>query len=178
MTYGRMTDAMLMEQTAQNDRTSFAQLIRRHATGLLNFIDRMVGDPHRSEDIFQEVVLAVWIHRRQYQASRPVQPWLYKIALNRCRREFRSRVVPPLPLSDDPPVASREPDPALEAERRETAELVQAAVDRLPDLQRAVVSLRIYQGMSYGEIAQVLDRTEGTVRSYMHHAVQALRRYL
>ena len=60
----------------------------------------------------------------------------------------------------------------------EAAALVSAAVTRLPPQQRAVVVLRVWEGMSYAEIAEALGRSEGTVRSHMHHALAALREYL
>jgi RNA polymerase sigma-70 factor (ECF subfamily) len=178
MTYGRVSDEMLMQQAAEGDRDGFSQLVRRHANALLNFIDRMVGNRHRSEELFQEVVLAVWTKRDQYTNSQPVKPWLYKIALNRCRQEFRGVSRFTLPLVDGPPIESRGESPFKHVVNQETTEAVQAAVARLPEAQRAVVTLRIWNGMSYAEIGEAMGRTEGTVRSYMHHALQTLRKYL
>jgi len=57
----------------------------------------------------------------------------------------------------------------------ETAALLAQAVQQLPPQQRAVVVLRIWEGLSYGEIAQIVGRTEATVRSHMHHALANLR---
>jgi DNA-directed RNA polymerase specialized sigma24 family protein len=87
MTYGRVTDAMLMWETALGKEQCFERLVRRHAAGLLTFIGRMIGNRHHSEELFQEVILAVWTNRRQYVYPRTFKPWLYKIALNRCRLE-------------------------------------------------------------------------------------------
>ena len=64
-------------------------LIRRHASRLLTYIQRMIGDRHRSEELFQEVFLAVWSKRRQYKFPRPFRAWLFGIATNQCRSEFR-----------------------------------------------------------------------------------------
>src|SRR4051812_35785008 len=89
-------DEDLMAQVADGDHTVLEHLVRRHGTGLLTFIQRMVGDRHRSEELFQEVFLAVWTRRRQYEYPRPFKPWLYAIALNRCRASFRTRPGPTL----------------------------------------------------------------------------------
>lgn len=178
MTYGRVTDAMLMQQAASGKEDCFERLVRRHADRLLTFIERMVGDTHRSEELFQEVILALWKHRRQYTFPRPFGPWLYAIALNRCRLHFRSARPPIVPLPNEPPVVAREPSPLDAAIAGETASAVKMAVARLPDAQRTVVTLRIWSRLSYAEIAEVTGRAEGTVRAYMHHAVNTLRTHL
>src|SRR5205807_5840768 len=121
-------------------------LVRRHATRLLTFIERMAGDRHRAEELFQEVFLAVWVKRGQYQFPRPFKPWLYAIAANRCHAAARGRR-PAAPLEDAPAWASASPDPSPEesAVATETAALVSAAVTLLPPQQRAVVVLRVWE---------------------------------
>src|SRR5712675_822228 len=83
------TDEQLMAQVAENCRDPLAILLRRYASPLLTFIQRMIGDRHQSEELFQEVFLAVWTQRRQYQFPRPFRAWLYGIAINKCRASFR-----------------------------------------------------------------------------------------
>ena len=73
---------------------------------------------------------------------------------------------------------SGEPSPVETAIATETASRVALAVARLPEQQRLVVVFRVWQGLSYREIADLLDVTEATVRSHMHHALVALRKYL
>src|SRR5438270_11994312 len=106
------TDEWLMAQVAAGRRDHLEPLVRRYASPLLTFIRRMVGDPHRSEELFQEVFLAVWSKRQQYQFPRSFKNWLYTIALNRCRQDFRTRPMrtlsfveeegPMVPFSDEP----------------------------------------------------------------------------
>src|SRR4051794_36550976 len=88
-------DEWLMAQVAHGKRDLLEPLIRRHAGRLLTFIRRMIGDRHRGEELFQEVFLAVWAKRRQYQFPRPFKAWLYGIALNKCRADFRARPLAP-----------------------------------------------------------------------------------
>src|SRR5207244_207022 len=148
---------------------------------LLTFIQRMIGDRHRSEELFQEVFLTVWVKRRQYQFPRPFKPWLYRIALNKCRAAFRGRAPSvSVALEDDSPVAPSAPEasPAETLIATETAALVSTAVARLPAQQRMVVVLRIWDGLSYAAIAEIVDCTEATVRSHMHHGLAAMRKYL
>ncbi len=152
-------DEWLMAQLASGHREHLEPLVRRYAGPLLTFIRRMVGDRHRSEELFQEVFLAVWTKRRQYQFPRPFKAWLYAIALNKCRAAFRTRAAPAtVALDDDSPVtpSANDPSPADKAVATETAALVTTAVTRLPPQQRAVVVLRIWDGLSYAEIAEVV----------------------
>jgi RNA polymerase sigma factor (sigma-70 family) len=60
----------------------------------------------------------------------------------------------------------------------ETSQIVQQAVSQLPEQQRQVLVLRVWNGLSYQVIGQILERDEGTVRSHMHHALQSLRKHL
>lgn len=70
-------DEYLMARVGRDQPELLEKLLRRYASPLLTFIQRMVGDHHRGEELFQEVFLAVWIKRRQYQYPRPFKPWLY-----------------------------------------------------------------------------------------------------
>src|SRR6516162_8034908 len=91
-------DEYLMARVQHGQPELLERLLRRHASPLLTFLQRMAGDRHRGEELFQEVFLAVWRKRHQYLYPRPFKPWLYAIALNRCRAEFRARPPRPLPL--------------------------------------------------------------------------------
>jgi RNA polymerase sigma-70 factor (ECF subfamily) len=181
MDQAQRPDEWLMAEVRLGERACLEPLIRRYATPLLTFIRRMVGDSHRSEELFQEVFLAVWNKRYQYQFPRPFKPWLYRIAINKCRAAFRSRVVATCDLqkqNDHALPAGAAPSPADQMIATETADLVAAAVTRLPPQQRLVVVLRIWDELSYAEIAKLLGRSEATVRSHMHHGLAALKKYL
>jgi RNA polymerase sigma-70 factor (ECF subfamily) len=175
---GAERDEFLMSQVADGRSDLLEWLVRRHATPLLTFIARMVGDRHRAEELFQEVFLAVWVKRKQYQFPRPFRPWLYAIALNRCRAVFRLRTPPPSPLAAELDPEDGEASPVDQTIASETAEIVGRAVTTLPPQQRAVVVLRIWEGLPYARIAEVVGCTEGTVRSHMHHGLAALREVL
>jgi RNA polymerase sigma-70 factor (ECF subfamily) len=166
-------DEDLMAQVAQGDSGPLEPLVRRHAQPLLTFLVRMIGNHHRAEELFQEVFLAVWVKRRTYQHPRPFRPWLYAIAVNRCRADLRLKTPKPLALIDEGPADDDGPDAALLA--AEAAEEVTRAVTKLPHQQRAVVVLRVWQDLSYARIAEIVGCTEATARSHMHLGLAALR---
>src|SRR5262245_56602775 len=123
-------DEFLMAQVAVGERAPLETLVRRYAGPLVGFLGRMVRDRHTSEELFQEVFLAVWRKRRTYQFPRPFKPWLYAIAVNRCRGAFRAApkgVPAPLDADTAPPVAAGS-SPADVAIAAETAALVARAI--------------------------------------------------
>jgi RNA polymerase sigma-70 factor (ECF subfamily) len=168
-----------MAQVALGDRQLLGTIVRRHAQPLLTFLTRMSGDSHHAEDLFQDVFLALWTKRHLYQYPRPFRPWLYAIAVNRCRARYRLRSPSPLQWPEDgpgPADSSRGPDE--EAMALDSCGKVAEAVARLPEQQRAVVSLRVWQDLPYARIAEIVGCTESTVRSHMHHALASLREAL
>src|SRR5437016_5565178 len=125
-------DEWLMAEVASGKREHLEALVRRHANPLLTFIRRMVGDQHRSEELFQDVFLAVWVKRGQYQFPRPFKAWLYTIAVNKCRASFRGRALPVFfgvegDLAELP--SEVEPSPVEKMIATETASLVAGAVE-------------------------------------------------
>ena len=180
MEHVRPGDEFLMAEVASGDRESLTVLLRRYANPLLTFIQRMVGDRHRSEELFQEVFLAVWTSRRTYRFPRSFPAWLYGIARRKCWHYFRRPRLEVVGLPEDGVAApvSAGPTPAETAIATETAALVAQALVQLPARQRMVVVLRVWNDLSYAEIAEAIGRSEATARSHMFHALQSVRRYL
>lgn len=173
-------DEWLMQQVARGGREHLEVLVRRYASRLLTFLQWMSGDAHTADEMFQEVFLAVWLKRGTYRYPRPFKNWLYAIAANKCKAHKRSRR-PTVALSVVGEDCGDEDDrgsPVDTAIATEHAQLVSRAVTELPPQQRTVVVLRMWENLPYGEIAEIVGRNEGTVRSHMHHALAALRRQL
>ena len=178
-------DGELLRRFVGGDRDGLVELLRRYERPLFGYLVRMLGDATSAQDAYQEVCLRLLRGAGSYDPARPVRPWLYAIATNVCRRYgARERSRRALPLESAPEegsggllgeVAARGPGPAEEAERRELAELVRGAVERLPRHQREVFVLYQYQGLKYGEIARVVGRPLGTVKSDMFYALRTLR---
>ncbi len=96
-----MVGRVLMVQVAAGHREHLETLVRRHASPLLTYIHRMVGDRIARKTLFQDVFLAVWEKRRTYRFPRRFRAWLYAIAANRCREAFvRARPQQAVPFQD------------------------------------------------------------------------------
>ena len=179
-----------MERLAQGDENALADLYRRWAKPLLNFLYGMCGDRTLAEDLLQEVFLRVWRAAPRYQPTAKYSTWLFQIARNHWLNEREKRMRRPRPMSlaggpeddggssgisvADPSV--RRPDRA--AEDRELKDRIDAAVARLPERLRDVWVLGAAQGLPYQEVASILDVPVGTVKSRMFQAVRVLREEL
>jgi RNA polymerase sigma-70 factor (ECF subfamily) len=173
--------AMWRVQNA-DDHAAFARLVERWETPIQRLCARMTGDLHRAEDLAQEAFARVFAKRHAYEPTGKFSTWLWRIALNLCRDELRRRQRrPELALDDSghgeggPAELSGEtasPDEAVAA--LEQAEIVRRALLKLPEHYRTVVVLRHYEGLKFGEIAEVLGIPDGTVKSRMNEGLSRL----
>ena len=172
-------DEWLMYEVAHGRREHLETLVCRYATPLMRFVRRMVVDRHRSEELIQETFLAVWKYRSQYTSPRRFRPWLFQIAINKCREELRrkgSRIVVHLHESDGSQVAEQHVGPTEAAVATESAAIVLQAIAQLPKRQRTVLIMRFWNERPFEEIAVILGCTTGTARSHLHHALATMRR--
>jgi RNA polymerase sigma-70 factor (ECF subfamily) len=170
----------LMRRVQAGNRQDLSLLMRRHANPLLTFLERMTGDHHLSEELFQETFLVVWTDRSRYEYPKTFRLWLFGIAANKCRTAVRARQrrLASLGQLQSQSQTAKSDTPLDSAVATETASLVEQAVLQLTDQQREVVVMRVWSGLSYEAIGEALDRTEGTVRSHMCHALSAMRIFL
>ena len=175
-------DELLMSQVQKGERRPLEMLVRRYANPLLTFINRMTNNPHNSEDVFQEVFLAVWAKRNLYKYPRPFRPWLYTIAINKCRQAYRKASAASAPVVVEPSTfdlrESGSDSPLDTAIATETEQIVQQAVMDLPPQQRIVFVMRVFNGLNYGQIAEAVGKQPATARSLMHYALASVRRAL
>jgi RNA polymerase sigma-70 factor (ECF subfamily) len=182
------SDEELMMRFCRGHKEAFGVLVRRYERELFGYLRRYLGDAAMAEDVFQNTFLQLYVKSNQYEAGRPVRPWLYTIATNQAidalRRNGRHQAVSLDQHRDDTAdgdvhnlldtLQSREVDPLDLAHNQEARERIRASVDRLPDLLRQVLLLAYYQGLKYREIADILGIPVGTVKSRLHAAIVKL----
>lgn len=133
------------------------------------YLRRRLEDAHDAEDLLQQTFLLAARDAAPLRAAASRRAWLIGIARNLLREHRRRRVrrrTVPIPADAAAPETGPE-DPRLEEMRR--------AIARLPETHREVLALRLGDGLSYTEVAEVLGIPIGTVRSRIHHAVRRLR---
>ncbi len=173
-THREETDRALVQRTLGGERAAFGELVLRHQTSVFNLAYRMLGNRQDAEDVAQETFLAAYRHLKNYDMRRSFRTWLLSIAHHRCV-DFLRRRKQTAPL-DEQHAGARDTEARIVAV--EQARMVQQALQRLSPEDRAVITLRYWEGMSYREMAEVLGVTEGSVRNRLYRARRSLAGYL
>jgi RNA polymerase sigma-70 factor, ECF subfamily len=189
----RIADERLVRALRQGDELAFAGLVRRHHGGMMSVALTYVGDRSVAEEVVQDTWLAVVREIARFEHRCALTTWIYRILVNRARtRGAREhRIVPCSSLGEVPgpgtlePSAFRDgawassPRPWLDPERRlaslETRAALRTALQRLPDRQRAVVTLRDVEGLDAAEVAELLGISDGCQRVLLHRGRTRLR---
>jgi RNA polymerase sigma-70 factor (ECF subfamily) len=183
------TDVQLMLDVKAGDEQSFALLLHRYKTPVVNFLYRMVRNREQAEDLAQEVFIRVYRARADYVPSAKFTTWLFRIATNlalnsiRDTRHQRMEVSLDAPVTvdsedgDDRPLDVAEKNPNIEEHLVQEAQrdMIRHAIDKLPEKQRAAVLLHKYQDLDYGEISKILSCSESALKSLLFRAYETLR---
>src|SRR5712692_5691843 len=183
------SDVQLMLDVKAGDEQSFALLLQRYRTPLVNFLYRMVRNREQAEDLAQEVFLRVYRARKDYVPSAKFTTWLFRIATNLALNSVRDNRYQRMEISLDAPVATdgedgdaktldgAEKHPNIDqhmiAETRR--KMIRHAIEKLPEKQRAAVLLHKYQELDYGEISKILKCSESALKSLLFRAYETLR---
>lgn len=176
-------DARLVERCRAGDQQACEELVRRYQDKVFALIYRITGDADRVEDIAQEVFLRAFRSLNKFRGGSSLYTWLYRITVNTTLNAIRSlsrRQETSLDAFEglERPSGS-EANPVEEAaSHRQLARRVKEAIERLDEQYRAIVYLREVEGLSYEEIAEVVDLPVGTVKSRLFRARQNLKEIL
>ena len=182
-------DAALIAGLRSGDECAYEILIQRFEQPVYNLVSRLVDDPGDAADVAQEVFLKVFRKVDGFRAESSLKTWIYRIAVNEARNQrrwfIRHRAKE---IALDPAGADSQgpqdwlPDPAQSpyqmAVDHETQALIETALKKVRPNYRAAVVLREVEGLSYEEIAQVLEISLGTVKSRILRGRESLRMHL
>ena len=169
------SDALLVERVKRGDKRAFEMLVVKYQRRLERLVGRMVRDPHLVQDIVQESFIRAYRALPSFRGDSAFYTWLYRIAVNTAKKalvdlkrdEAEEPSRPEITLTD-----AETPDAVLAS--KEIAAAVNAAVENLSDDLRQAITLREIEGLSYEEIAEVMNCPIGTVRSRIFRAREAI----
>jgi RNA polymerase sigma-70 factor (ECF subfamily) len=182
-----VTDTMLVERAVAGDQRAFELLVIKYQRRIQRLIGRMVRDVDLVEDIAQETFIRAYRALHQFRGDAQFYTWLYRIAVNTAKKFLLELKRDPTVSehafkSDDDsdetswagsePTMSETPETVLAA--KEVATTVNAALEALPDDLRQALTLREIDGMSYEDIADLMNCPIGTVRSRIFRAREAI----
>ena len=181
------SDLMLVERTVAGDQHAFELLVLKYQRRIQRLIGRMVRDVDLVEDIAQETFIRAYRALHQFRGDAQWYTWLYRIAVNTAKKTLMELKHDPtvsessFRSADDEdetyqprnePTTDETPESVLAA--KEIGAVVNAAIEALPDDLRQAVTLREIEGLTYEEIASVMNCPIGTVRSRIFRAREAI----
>ncbi len=178
-----MDESYLIQQAQQGDVGAYNTLVLHYQDALYNVAYRIMGEPGAAADATQEAFISAYKALNRFRGG-SFKSWLMRIVTNACYDELRRRKRRPQ-SSLDQIVETYESSPLLVSEaelgpeaNRQWTEVVEAishCLDELPDEQRVATVLRDVEGYNYGEIAEIMASTLGTVKSRLSRARAKLR---
>lgn len=181
--YTQHSDDRLMDMLASGDVRALEVIAERHVRPVYSLAVRILGDPGWAEEVWQDVLLRLWRRPELYDPARgELRSWLLTVTHHAAVDGLRSRLgksrtrdAGPDPLEN---LAQWGVDPAETVARRLDAEVVRAAVARLPTAQREVMELIYYDGLKQTEVAALTGQPLGTVKTRVRLGLNKLRDYL
>jgi RNA polymerase sigma-70 factor, ECF subfamily len=174
--YGKLSDNDLVD-LAGADKEAFGELYERYLTKIYNYIYYRTGNAQDAEDLTAKVFYRAMSHIQNYEDKGvPFQAWLYRIAHNLVanfhRDQSRRKVIP---LDDYIAHSLRSEAPDKQTEATEEQEMLLAAIRRLPEDRQQLLILKFVEHKSNAEIGDLMERTEGAIKSLYHRTLLALR---
>jgi RNA polymerase sigma-70 factor (ECF subfamily) len=173
-----MTDAQLVARAQDGDLPAFEELVKKYQREVYSLACRIVMDTEEAKDLSQQAFLQAFVHIRSFRQQAQFRTWLYRIALNQCYNYLKSKKKFGEPLDCDEVILAGHDSPEADLVAQEDHRRLYAALARLPSKQRAVITLKVEQGLSYEEISQVLGGTTGAARVNYCQAIKTLKKYL
>lgn len=169
------SDTELMQQIVSGDQVAFSELYHRYKDRMYYYFYRMLGNSsEQASDFLQELFMKLIEKPESYNAVYPFHTWLYSVANNMCKNEYRRRGVRQEYLeyeSFDPRIEFMN-ESGIEPEQM--IEKVFQTLDLLGEEHRSAFLLRYREGFSIKEVAEILELPEGTVKSRLFYAKKAL----
>ena len=179
-------DALLVERAVAGDEKAFELLVIKYQRRIQRLIGRMVRDVDLVEDIAQETFIRAYRALAQFRGEAQFYTWLYRIAVNTAKKAlmdlkrnptvsenfFKSGDDDETSSLENDLISSETPDAVLAS--KEIAEMVNSAMEALPEELRQAITLREIEGLSYEEISEVMSCPIGTVRSRIFRAREAI----
>ncbi len=176
-------DRQLVKRVQKGDKRAFDLLVLKYQSRIMALVVRFVHDSHEAQDVTQEAFIKAYRALGNFRGDSAFYTWLYRIAINTAKNHLVSRNRrPPSADVDAGDAEFYDGDHALKSLetperlllRDEIEQTVQESIRRLPEDLRVALTLREYEGMSYEDIAHVMQCPVGTVRSRIFRAREAV----
>jgi RNA polymerase sigma-70 factor (ECF subfamily) len=169
-----LSDDDLMIEVYKGHEPAFAELFNRYKSEVVNYLYRQCGDYGKAEDLTQECFLRVHRNSGTYKGRGKFRGWLLTIATNVNRSSAVKKKEKNKTLSINQDIADKIEGTVKNVENKEAKEIVQTALESLPEEQKEVVVLKHFHGLKFTEISEILDCPVETVKSRMRYGLLKL----
>jgi RNA polymerase sigma-70 factor (ECF subfamily) len=169
-------DAFALVRRAQSaDQDTFAALYQQTVPAVFRYAKSIVRDPTTAEDVTAQTYLQPWKQIASLKKPERFEAWVLRITHNLALNELRRTRPASIDESPEPTDSSRYHDPARALHGKDDAAAVRVAIQELPELQREVLVLRYFAGLSHAAVAVQVGKSENNVRVVQHRALRRLR---
>jgi len=184
-----MTDGALVKRYLNGETQAFNTLVWRYEKPLYNFILRNMGNEDTARDLCQTAFIRMFRQLKRLRDPEKFAPWMYRIALNLCRDEFKKKKNKKFFYLDENPgdhsantmtniADENTPSPEDLCHQEQITEILKRSLLGLPEEQRVVIIMKQYQGLKFTEIADILETPVNTVKSRLYSGLRGLRQIL
>ncbi|HET6644117.1 MAG TPA: RNA polymerase sigma factor [Fimbriimonadales bacterium] len=160
----------LVEKAAKGCRRSFDELVDRHYQGVYAHAYRIMRNHDDAADATQTAFVKAYRSLKEFDVTRPLRPWLYRICGNVCIDMARSRHRSDEDLEKHAYMLESPETPERNLEKSDLEKKIRKAISNLPERYRRIVLLRHYQQLDVEEIADMVGAPEGTIKSWLFRA--------
>jgi RNA polymerase sigma-70 factor, ECF subfamily len=169
-------DHVLVEKAKKGEVAAFSELVLRHQKSMLRLAYRVVGDFEMAQDVVQESFMKAFQKLSAFEGRSAFKSWVFQITLNTAKNKLRGRR--PETVDIDKTHIAEEHDFEVDVMHVELKNIIQSEVDKLPFKQKTALSLRIFEDLSFAEIAEIMQCPYDTAKANYRHALIKLRHTL
>ncbi|MES2962253.1 MAG: sigma-70 family RNA polymerase sigma factor, partial [Bdellovibrionota bacterium] len=170
------SDVELVQDVKKGERKAFSELVVRHQRALLRLTLRFTREQALAEDIVQESFIKAFQKIDLFEGRSSFKSWLYQIAMNTAKNRFRERQADLINIEDTHVGVDAGAESGMV--RNDIAKKIRDEVERLPEKQRIALTLRVFEDLSFKEIAQIMGCPYDTAKANYRHALLKLRERL
>jgi len=172
----KLIDLELVKQVKAGNKTAFNILVRTHQRGVYALIFSMLRDHFATDDVVQDSFVKAYRHIMSFEAKSSFKSWLYSIAINTAKNALKSSSLRQT-VDIEQTVFQVSPRAVEAIEEQQLQTILAKEIEKLPDKQKLALTLRIFDDLSFEEIAKIMECPYNTAKANFRHAINNLRKH-